>query len=336
MKVHKLQIARRTVQFLVLVTILLIPALARYNNYLAARELDKTLTRWEGTLQGETLQAIDTVLRSLPGGEKDRSERQARNRSRLLAYARGLRGGPWSAEIGPLSLTDPLAAAECLTASKRSSRVLWIGLIVPLVVTVVLGRVFCSWICPMGLLLEFTDKLRPVLRWLELRPQDIPTARLTKYLLLGAGLLLVAALSLPVLGYVYPPAMVGRELHGLVFGLFDRAEMGHFGFWIGGLTWMSLVLVGIAVVEVTVSRRWWCRYVCPGGALYSLLGWRRPVRVKRNQPRCTDCGDCNQACHLGLKPMQDEMGLECDNCGLCISSCCDDAIDYAIQLRGRP
>jgi ferredoxin-type protein NapH len=334
-RIQKLQIARRTLQVAVVLLILAVPVLARYNNYLAAREIDKVLEKWDGTLQGRTLSLLDASLRQLPDGEKHRDERTVRNRQRLMQYAQGVRGGPWSLGIGALSMTEPLAAAESLAARKGASRVLWIGLIVPLLAALVLGRVYCSWVCPMGLLLEFTDKLRRALRWLELRPHDVHVSRATKYVLLIVGLGLSAVVSLPVLGYAYPPALLGRELHDLVFGMFDRAEMGSFGFWLGGLTWMSLVLLAIAVLEITVSRRWWCRYVCPGGALYSVLGWLRPVRVQRNALACTSCGLCDKACHLGLTPMQDRFGPECDNCGLCISNCTDDAIGYVVRVRDR-
>ncbi len=93
---------------------------------------------------------------------------------------------------------------------------------------------------------------------------------------------------------------------------------------------MSLIIVGIALFEVAVSRRWWCRYVCPGGALYSLLGAARPIRVKLSESKCTSCGDCVVACPVGLNPMRDKMGIECDNCGVCISHCHDDALGYGL------
>jgi len=335
MKIYKIQVARRTVQWLVVAIVLAVPAIARYANYLTARELTSTLEKWEGSLQGETLQALDAAFRVLPGAESERAGRVDRHRERILAYAQQVRGGPWSFEAGPVSMTDLLAGSESIIGSKRLVKVLLVSLLIPVVATLLLGRVFCSWICPMHLLLEMTDKLRRLLAFLELKPRDIHFDRRTKYVLLVVGLLLTAWLARPVLGTLYPPAIINRELHDFVFGLFDSAEQGRFGLRLGGFTWMSLIIVAIVIFEVTLSRRWWCRYICPGGALYNLLGWRRPVRVKLNEEACTRCTECIPVCPVGLNPMNNRMGAECDNCGLCISHCPDDALDYAVQVKGK-
>jgi ferredoxin-type protein NapH len=332
-RIHKLQIARRLIQILVVAVVLAIPATARYANYLGARELDKTMEKWDGTLQGEALAVLDVSLRSLPNGELERGEDMRRNRTRVLSYAQTFRGGPWSAQIGPVSLTDPLAGAESVAAAKRLPKVLLVSLIIPVLVTLILGRVFCSWLCPMNLLLELSDKARRLLRFLELPPRDLRFSVSTKYILLGVGLVAALCLGAPILGYVYPPAIIGRELHDFVFGLFDRAEAGNPGFWLGGFTWMSLVILGIALFEVTVSRRWWCRYICPGGALYALLGWKRPVRVKLKPDVCTRCERCVEVCPVGLVPMDHDLGRECDNCGECVSHCPEKALDYGVGTR---
>ena len=106
------QALRRTTQLLVVAFILIVPAVARYTNYLSARELDRKMEQWSGTLPGQTLTAIDSFLRVLPDGEMERAGRTQRNRTTVLSYSQQVRGGPWSAEIGGVSLTDPLAAAE--------------------------------------------------------------------------------------------------------------------------------------------------------------------------------------------------------------------------------
>ena len=146
MTILKYQVARRVVQILVIALMLLIPVVARYTNYLSARELDRKLEKWDGTLQGETLGIVDGVLRFLPGGEKQRVDRVVRDRKMTLSRVQSLRGGPWSVQIGDLSMTDPLAGAESIVASRSVMWVLAFSLVVPLLATLILGRVFCSWV----------------------------------------------------------------------------------------------------------------------------------------------------------------------------------------------
>ena len=136
-----------------------------------------------------------------------------------------------------------------------------------------------------------------------------------------------------MLAYVYPPAVLNREVHEFVFAVFDRAELGKFSLTASGLSLASALILAIAMFELFVSRRWWCRYVCPGGALYAGLGMHRILRVRLSQSRCTDCVQCVAACPMGLNPMKNQMGSDCDNCGVCISACNDDALTYRLGLR---
>ncbi len=333
-EIHKLQILRRTVQITVILMMLLVPAIARYANSVAADDIDSQMKSWEGSFQGNTLAGIDTVFRALPNGEMTRPglDTPERDHQGVINYSRAFHGGPWSAELFGLSMTDPLGAAESIVARKHVAKVVLISLIIPILLTALFGRIFCSWICPMGLLLEITDKFRKVLKFLEIKTYNVRFTRGTKFALLVVGLISSAILSVPILGYVYPPAIISRELHDLIFTLFDRAEAKLLGFTFVGLTWMSLILLGIILFEVVISRRWWCRYVCPGGALYILLGIKRPVRIKLLESKCTHCVDCVVACPMGLNPMNNQMGAECDNCGACISSCHDDALKYSVGL----
>ncbi len=333
-ELHKLQWLRHSVQIMVIVLMLLVPAVSRYANSVAADDIDSQMKAWEGSFQGNTMAAIDTVFRALPEGEMTRQglTESERDPQAVIKYSRAFRGGPWSAELFGVSMTDPLGAAESIVARKHVAKVVLISLIVPVILTLLFGRIFCSWICPMGLILEITDRFRNVLKFLELKTYNIRFTRNTKYAMLVVGLCASAVLSVPILGYVYPPAIISRELHDLIFTLFDRAEAKLLGFTFIGLTWMSLILLGIILFEVFVSRRWWCRYICPGGALYILLGIKRPVRVQLNESKCTHCVDCVVACPMGLNPMKNEMGPECDNCGECISSCHDDALKFALSL----
>jgi len=328
------QVSRRVLQIAVLALTLGTPLLARYANYVSARELDKVSERFEGSVQGLVLVETDAVLARATGVERPAGERRKADQDRLLVAARSVRGSTWSLELFGLSLTDPLAVLESVVASRSARRVLLLGALIPVLGTLLLGRVFCSWICPAGFLLELSGKLRRLLRFLELRPGKMRFWTGDKYLVLALGLAISFVIGLPVLGYLYPPALVGREAHNGITVMFDRAEEGLLGFSAAGLTMASWFLLAIALVELAFGPRLWCRSLCPGGALYALLGRWRLVRVERTPARCTQCGGCVLACEMGLSPMTDQIGAECDNCGKCVADCPDDALHYALSRHG--
>jgi len=327
------QLSRRSLQVLVLFLTVLTPVLARYTNYLSARQLDKVGARFEGSVQGLALRAVDLTLAAATDVERPPGERRKAEVDRLLVAARGVRGSTWSLELAGWTLTDPLAALESIAASRSVRWVLVAGVLLPVLGTLLLGRVFCSWICPAGFLLELSGKLRGVLRALELKPGRVRLWHGNKVLILAVGLAASFAVGLPLLGYLYPPALVGREAHNGITVLFDRAEEGLLGFSAAGLTLASWFLLAIALMELAFGPRLWCRSLCPGGAVYTLLGRRRALNVERAPESCTRCGSCVLACEMGLSPMTDQIGGECDNCGKCVAECPDDALHYVLGRR---
>lgn len=331
----RLQTSRRAVQLFVLALTIAVPVLARYANYLSARQLDKVIQRFEGSPQGAALRATDRLLLAVSGAEREGQELRGEDREAVLVASRSARGSTWSLELFGLTLTDPLAALESAAASRTFRYVLLVGVAIPLLGTILLGRVFCGWICPVGFLLELSGKLRGVLRFLELKPGRVRLWPGDKYLVLGLGLAASFVIGLPVLGYLYPPALLGREVHNGVTVMFDRAEEGLLGFSAAGLSIASWFLIGIALVELAFGPRLWCRALCPGGAVYAALGRFRLIRVRRNASRCTECGECVLACEMGLSPMTDRTGIECDNCGACVASCPDDALGFVLSTRDR-
>ena len=296
-------LARRLAQVVGLLLLILLPLTALYSHYGAAHALrDLEPIGWRNRL---VLALHHTV------GQREAC-RTALDRTQ---------GTLWSARIAGISLTDPLAGAEGLLGARSLYAPLLWSLVLPLLLSLLLGRFYCGWLCPMNTLLEALDQLRSVLRWLEIPLRDVRFSLRNKYLLLAISLGLVAVTRAPFLALVYPPAVLSREAHSVVF---SQA-------WSAG----AYVILGICAVELFVSRRWWCRYMCPGGALYSLLGTYRLVRVARDDRRCVQCGECVRVCQFDLKPMLVQLtGNECTNCGTCIRACQDDALSYRLVLPG--
>jgi ferredoxin-type protein NapH len=252
---------------------------------------------------------IATGPNTEPEGTSDRELR-----ANASVQINRVRGNVWSFSILGLSWTDLLAGVESMFASRA---ILWAalwGMVLPVGLTLVFGRVFCSWICPAGFLFEIADSLRKRIPWTAKSQRTGTVWHGYKYVLLIVGLIMSALVSMPLLGMLYPPALLGRESHAMLDGLFGAAG-------IISLTGISLFLFVLLMVELLVSPRIWCRSLCPGGALYALLGKGRVVRVENDVNTCTHCAACIKACPMGLNPINDSTGLECDNCFICVPHC---------------
>ena len=295
------QILRRCVQLTVVVLMFGMVYLSLYAHYRAAHAVEDE-TQMTG-LRGTILGRLDKWIGALDDPQ---------------TFLDGNKGTVWSSLLMGLDLTDPLAAAEAAAASRTIYPPLLLSTLIPVVVTLVLGKVFCSWICPANLLLEVTGKLRGLLRFAEIPPAEIRFSRANKYVLLAVGLVIAAVVGGPIFALIYPPAALSRLVHAWIFGT--------------SLTGI-LVLIGLIVAfELMVSPRWWCRTMCPGGALYGLIGWPRLLRVKLRAGRCTNCRHCESVCEPGLDPALDSYGIECDNCGECVKACPQRALHFSVGL----
>ena len=185
-------------------------------------------------------------------------------------------------------------------------------------ITIILGRIYCGWLCPMHLILEMNDKLRKLLLKIGYNSRNIEFNRKTKYFVLIIGLISAFFAGRPLLSLFYPPAVISRELFYKIYT----------GAWGNGL----MIIGTIGFIELVLSRRWWCRYICPGGAIYSALSIFRRLRIKRNDLTCDLCGDCNPVCPYDLNPMNKELLSECDSCGLCVSVCKPGALKYTFSI----
>lgn len=232
--------------------------------------------------------------------------------------SRPLLGAPWAAELLGLELLDPLAAAGLFAAGSCDWGIV-LGLLPALLLVLLLGRFFCGWLCPYLPLLAASNGARAILRRLGFPLPDLKLSRNISYLVLAALLLGTAVGGVQLIPLVYPPALIGREVFRSIF--------------FGALGSGALLLLAAFLFDTLVSRAGFCRSLCPGGALFSLLGAASPLRVRRQRPACTDCTLCDLVCNLGQQPMTDKLDMGCERCGRCIAVCPTGALK--LELR-RP
>jgi len=225
--------------------------------------------------------------------------------------------------------------------------------ILVLLITLVLGRIFCGYICPLGTTLDGTDKIfcpshekRPRLG--NLRPiKYYIIAFLFGAAVLGVSLIFIAApLSLITRFYglvVYPVfALFADGILSIIQPLADR-------FGISSLVFAQIktprfatqffILVFFAAIFASArfSPRFWCRYLCPSGALLALVS-RKPLLRRRVTEDCTDCGKCVESCPMGAIPEDPCLTLheECIVCRTCEKVCPVDAVAFTSEVPGQP
>ena len=209
-----------------------------------------------------------------------------------------------SADLAGLELTDPLTTLEIVFASKSVWAPLIISTIPLTLVAILFGRIFCSYICPLNFLLE----LIPVKKQQALQTRTLPILSLLIVLILSL------ILSLPVFNTISP--------------IFALMRMMLFGVGI------EIILLGIIVTAAIIwGQKIWCRTLCPLGAIYGLLGYRRRLVLNIDESKCIHCKKCEKACTMGTMPGRSnfEDACLCTNCGDCIDVCNKGAISYSLR-----
>lgn len=215
-------------------------------------------------------------------------------------------GAPWTIRVLGIEFMDPLAAAGLALTGAPVVPLLW-ALPATVLLVVLLGRFFCGWLCPYVLVLNVSNAVRGILYRLGVNPPDVALPARLPFVVLVGVLVLTAATGMQLVPLVYPPSIIHREILRSVFH--------------GTLGAGALFILGTFLFDTLVARAGFCRYLCPGGAMFRLLGYRSPLRVVRTPQDCTDCTACDVVCNYLQSPMTDRHDAGCERCGRCISAC---------------
>jgi polyferredoxin len=181
-----------------------------------------------------------------------------------------------------------------------------------LTISFIFRKTFCSWLCPVGTVSEYLWKLGlkifkrnlNVPRWLDIGLRGL------KYLLLAFFLYAVISMTpRDIFSFLQSP-----------YGLIADVKMLNFFRFLGQT---GLIVVGTLVLLSVVIQNFWCRYLCPYGALMGLAALFSPLKIRRNTESCIDCAKCAKACPSKLPVDQLVMikSAECTGCLECIAVC---------------
>ncbi|MEA1994349.1 MAG: 4Fe-4S binding protein [Euryarchaeota archaeon] len=178
------------------------------------------------------------------------------------------------------------------------------------VLFVLVGRAFCGWVCPFGLLQDIVDKI------FNRKKKMVHQFRFTKFIVLAATIIAAWYFAdtlfckLCPVGFI-EAAVPYRLEHGMIF---DTVFIGRIIFFIG--------LMGI----IFFISRFWCRNLCPFGAYAGIFNKVSFLHLDFNPEKCTECGKCREVCPQGLDPTKEQRSTDCILCGECVEACPTEAL----------
>lgn len=203
---------------------------------------------------------------------------------------------------------------QIFTAGSFISKI-FAGTLVLFGVTVLLAilfrRSFCGLLCPFGAIQEFFSKIsQKIFKKRLIMPAKIDRPlRYLKYLVL-----------IITVFYAWKTAGLWMDSYD-PWSAYAHLPEGLGSVW--GESAVGLILLVITLIGSLLYDRFFCKYLCPMGALYGILGKVSPFKVVRNENTCIDCGKCNRSCpmNIDIQHATEVKSAECINCQLCILEC---------------
>lgn len=226
-------------------------------------------------------------------------------------------------DIGDIAMADPLAILQAIISSEMINMFMIVSVVIPLLLMIVLGRVWCSWFCPYYFIVEIVEKLRKLFGLKSLKPdyvEERPSrTNIFRFTFLIFGIVLTGIAGIPLLNLVSAPGIISSQALILVKFHYITFE----------LVFVCLLLF----FEFLFIYKFWCRFFCPTGTFLSLFKWKNGLHVAKTDGACSMCLKCEKVCPTIIDPKTEGDSSICNNCGDCIDICPDNTKQRTLYFK---
>jgi len=184
---------------------------------------------------------------------------------------------------------------------------------------ILVGRAFCGWACPFGALHDLASYLKG--------EKSFKTPRSRCWYVKYIGLFVVLALAWMTLDTVFCKFCPSGSLFATIpyFMLNPNSPVGVF-FYIHILTLAITLILAYLVVH------FWCRYLCPLGAIHGVFNKVSLLNIRFDEKKCTECEVCLEVCPMGIDKVDDiGSSTDCTMCGRCVEECPEKALSFVVK-----
>ncbi|HLD99320.1 MAG TPA: 4Fe-4S binding protein [Bdellovibrionota bacterium] len=192
-------------------------------------------------------------------------------------------------------------------------------------VSLVFKKSFCGWICPVGFISELA-----YLPWKKRFGKNLKLSRFLDYGLRSIKYLLLA-FFVWIIGIAMPPEQVAAFLEGDYWKVSDVKML----YFFTKISLTSIVVIGVLALLSIPTRNFWCRFLCPYGALLGIVGLLSPYKIRRDEALCRSCHKCTRNCpaHLPVSTSRTIRSAECTSCLTCKIGCPTGALTYSPRFK---
>lgn len=226
-------------------------------------------------------------------------------------------GSLWAFTVMGIPLSDPLGIISELVNSVKMPVKYLLGGLIPFLIALIFGRVFCSWLCPMSLFFDVTNKIKKLFIKIHIPILELKIPRETRVYIFWVGLVFSYFMGMWVWHFTLPYITFSHEIFSYV--VFNAFTVGIYYF------------ISILVLDIGLISGEFCNSLCPTGWLLAKIGNFSILRLSAKAESCPPkCTVCKTVCPVDLFPKEQDL-FGCHLCYKCVDNCPKKHIDLKLN-----